>query len=432
MRSLKAGMGHAIPILFSGGGTLGASAPTRASPPWVTILFRKGSLGGLAFVFFENRTRRATRSDPTCETQALSLPARRMTPAGLPSSMANPSQHRLQLRMIVFSGVAGVYAVLTGILVLIGWWWNVDLLKRVFPGMISMNPITAIGFIMGGFSLWLQSGRKNGPLAMILAAAVTAVGLWFCGCYLYGGDPVIDTSLFSSQSRVFCFKEGIVGRKNAQVDTFLLLLLIMVVRVCISVHGFHWTFVRYTVSTLLWFQPMILLSMVSFVEHVKLGSSFIFSTFGPVHEYRLEKWLFWRHVLINFDRRDSWIVKRDELHFRVAPHDEKSQCFYIDCSYWSVLHSNKFRIFSWVKVQNFHNTPNSLQIHRCNHEPIFTFVAITYRLLNVSLHFKLRHPHCRRHSRSNSNINIHLVNNMVPSYYRTEVSYYWSVWHWNP
>jgi PAS domain S-box-containing protein len=101
--------------------------------------------------------------------------------------------------MIAFSGVAGVYALLTGILVLIGWWWNVDLLKRVFPGMISMNPITALGFMMGGISLWLQSGRKNGPFAMILAAAVALVGLWFCGCYLFGGDPVIDTSLFSTK-----------------------------------------------------------------------------------------------------------------------------------------------------------------------------------------------------------------------------------------
>ena len=50
-------------------------------------------------------------------------------------------------------------------LVLIGWIFDVDLLKRVLPGLVAMNPMTAVAFLLSVFSLSLFSDEKNGARA---------------------------------------------------------------------------------------------------------------------------------------------------------------------------------------------------------------------------------------------------------------------------
>lgn len=40
-----------------------------------------------------------------------------------------------------------------GELVLIGWTFDIELLKRILPGFVAMNPLTAIGFILTGSAL---------------------------------------------------------------------------------------------------------------------------------------------------------------------------------------------------------------------------------------------------------------------------------------
>ena len=55
-----------------------------------------------------------------------------------------------------FSGVAGAVAVVVGCLVLAGWVFDVDLLKRVVPGLVAMNRATALAFVVSGASLWLR------------------------------------------------------------------------------------------------------------------------------------------------------------------------------------------------------------------------------------------------------------------------------------
>ena len=56
------------------------------------------------------------------------------------------------------AAAAGVIA----FVVLLGWIFNLDSLKRIVPGPVAMNPITAAAFLLAAISIALFSGRIPG------------------------------------------------------------------------------------------------------------------------------------------------------------------------------------------------------------------------------------------------------------------------------
>src|SRR5688572_15951809 len=79
------------------------------------------------------------------------------------------------------AAVASGAAILVGALVLVGWWLDIELLKQIVPGLVAMNPITAICFIALGVSLSrlmneMQSVRAR-QIGRSLAFFAAAVGL---------------------------------------------------------------------------------------------------------------------------------------------------------------------------------------------------------------------------------------------------------------
>lgn len=93
---------------------------------------------------------------------------------------------------------------LIGSLVLLGWLAGWEVLKRVLPGLVAMNPVTAVCFILLGLALWLlgetdgafRYGVTGRRIAQACAAMVGLVGLMKFGGYLAGGDVPIDRLLF--------------------------------------------------------------------------------------------------------------------------------------------------------------------------------------------------------------------------------------------
>ncbi len=76
------------------------------------------------------------------------------------------------------SSILGQIVALIGLLVLIGWIFDLEILKSVLPGLITMKVNTAMGFLLGGTSLWLCSQpRKYQPISLILAVIVLLIGL---------------------------------------------------------------------------------------------------------------------------------------------------------------------------------------------------------------------------------------------------------------
>jgi two-component system cell cycle sensor histidine kinase/response regulator CckA len=104
-----------------------------------------------------------------------------------------------------------VFAFLTigiGITVLSGWTFDLDDLKSFVPGMVGMNPLTAITFILAGSSLALSLRSASGkpPQAISLmfiarscAILVAIIGLIKLTGYLCGYDIGIDQYLFASK-----------------------------------------------------------------------------------------------------------------------------------------------------------------------------------------------------------------------------------------
>jgi PAS domain S-box-containing protein len=96
-------------------------------------------------------------------------------------------------------------ALITG-LVLIGWTFDVDLLKRVVPGLVAMNPMTAVAFLLAAVSLFLFSDERSHERASFhlwpargCALLVALVGAAKLAAIAGGIDVGIDRWLFPSK-----------------------------------------------------------------------------------------------------------------------------------------------------------------------------------------------------------------------------------------
>jgi len=79
-------------------------------------------------------------------------------------------------RIMGLSLLFNLLTILLGVLVLLGWWLNVEFLKHPFPSNRSMNPATALGFIFIAISLlfynsgWHKTAHILSLLVLCLAA----------------------------------------------------------------------------------------------------------------------------------------------------------------------------------------------------------------------------------------------------------------------
>ena len=76
---------------------------------------------------------------------------------------------------------AGIFAASAGLAVLAGWMFDIQTLKSVLPGLITMKPLTATAFVLCGFALWAVQVPGDTHLAgarppfVIAASAITVV-----------------------------------------------------------------------------------------------------------------------------------------------------------------------------------------------------------------------------------------------------------------
>jgi PAS domain S-box-containing protein len=126
-----------------------------------------------------------------------------------------------------FSRAAGAAVILMGGLVLMGWLFDVEILKSIIPGMIAMNPGgTAVAFVLAGVSLWIQSApasRRLRAVAMACAGAVVIMALLRLGGYVLAWDGGPDQLLFRDKLALEDRRAGYPNRMAPNTAAALLL-----------------------------------------------------------------------------------------------------------------------------------------------------------------------------------------------------------------
>lgn len=102
--------------------------------------------------------------------------------------------------LTAYPRLASAFATLIGCLVIVGWAFDIGTLRTVLPGLVAMNPATAVSFIAGGLSLWLfdtgLADRRSRRLGTVLALAVVLIGLTKLIGIVTGWDLGLDQLLF--------------------------------------------------------------------------------------------------------------------------------------------------------------------------------------------------------------------------------------------
>ena len=128
------------------------------------------------------------------------------------SKMILQSDSRLVSLFKSISAAASMIVLAVGVTVLIGWMFNVTLLKSILPGLVTMKANTAAAFALIGVSLWLlqtslppaglpqrewrRGGKWTRHIAHVCAVLVALIGMFTLIEYLSGWNLGIDQLLF--------------------------------------------------------------------------------------------------------------------------------------------------------------------------------------------------------------------------------------------
>lgn len=118
-------------------------------------------------------------------------------------SPENPDNSGLVTRFLSFSQGAAIAIVPIGIATICGWLFDLTLFKSIYSNLPSMRVNTAVCFILGGISLWLEhqppNSRRRSNLSrwigIQLASAIIIIALLTLAQYAFGIDFGIDQLL---------------------------------------------------------------------------------------------------------------------------------------------------------------------------------------------------------------------------------------------
>ena len=117
--------------------------------------------------------------------------------------MTSQSNSVLTSSLKSFSHASSLIVIIVGCLVLVGWVFDIAVLKSVLPGLATMKANTALAFALAGVSLRLlameRPGRRTRRIADICAAATALIGLLTLTEYLFPWDLKIDQLFFSDR-----------------------------------------------------------------------------------------------------------------------------------------------------------------------------------------------------------------------------------------
>jgi PAS domain S-box-containing protein len=124
--------------------------------------------------------------------------------AQVTDAMNAPIHPRLTRAVAIMPSLAGALVAACGVLVLIGWTWDVDFLKTLLhPERIAMNPATALCFVLCGVALFLlrreEASHRSTQIAHACGGIVALVGLLRFASFVGDWPDGPDTLLFADR-----------------------------------------------------------------------------------------------------------------------------------------------------------------------------------------------------------------------------------------
>ncbi|HEY3781028.1 MAG TPA: ATP-binding protein [Fimbriimonadaceae bacterium] len=137
------------------------------------------------------------------------------------------------------AAITAITLISVSLLVIAGWLFQIEFLKSLVPGLVPMNPMTALCFIATGVAVWLlrnpkQSTKAPRAVANCLATAVIAVAAIRLIGYAAGWESGIDCLFFLNRLQA----ESIPNRMAPNTAAAFLLIGLTLKCIDSSIRGF--------------------------------------------------------------------------------------------------------------------------------------------------------------------------------------------------
>jgi signal transduction histidine kinase/CheY-like chemotaxis protein/HPt (histidine-containing phosphotransfer) domain-containing protein len=128
------------------------------------------------------------------------------THASLPPSGGAGLNKRLLSSLEALSRASSCLIAVVGLAVLLGWHFDIELLRAGLPGRTPVNPATALALLLAACALWMHHQARGRPdpspvrwLAVTAASLVIALGVITLTGYFIGHNLRVDQVLFGAQ-----------------------------------------------------------------------------------------------------------------------------------------------------------------------------------------------------------------------------------------
>src|SRR5262249_33982710 len=126
--------------------------------------------------------------------------------ATIPLSAGADLNQRLVSSLEALSRASSCLIAVVGLAILLGWHFDIELLRAGLPGRTPVNPATALALFLAACALWTHHQARSRPnsapvrwLAVIAASLVIALGVITLTGYFIGDNLRVDQVLFGAQ-----------------------------------------------------------------------------------------------------------------------------------------------------------------------------------------------------------------------------------------
>ena len=117
----------------------------------------------------------------------------------------NLDEHRQRIRCHAFSVALSLVAFCIGASGLLGWIFNIELLKKIHPALVTMKANTAVCLMLAAVALFLiqdkNASLRKRRISQVLAAVVALVGLITLSEHTFGWNSGLDQLLFHESQK---------------------------------------------------------------------------------------------------------------------------------------------------------------------------------------------------------------------------------------